>query len=122
VTFLPLLIELLEFFMWKCPQLVWHDLLDIVHSSKMKTFEVEFEFRGGKEVTRTQIRRVWGLLDYWNALLGQKFVQSHYFLDTPRTALEHVWKEEVVTAYFEIFTWDLPEETEKCYERHRARK
>ena len=31
--------------MWKCPQLVCHDLLDIVHSSKMTIFEVEFEFR-----------------------------------------------------------------------------
>ena len=83
--------------------------------------KVEFEFREREEVTRTQIRRVLGLRDYWNAHFGQNFVQSHYFLDTPRIALEHVWKEEVVTAYFEIFTWDLPEETEKCYERHRAR-
>jgi len=31
--------------MWKCPRLVCHDLLDVVHSSKMTTFEVEFEFR-----------------------------------------------------------------------------
>jgi hypothetical protein len=31
-------------FMWKCPQPVCHKLLDVVHSSKMTTFEVEFEF------------------------------------------------------------------------------
>jgi len=30
--------------MWKCPQLVCHDLLDVAHSSKMTIFEVEFEF------------------------------------------------------------------------------
>ena len=35
--------------MWKCPQLVCHDLLDVVHRSKMTTFEVEFEFREKKK-------------------------------------------------------------------------
>jgi hypothetical protein len=44
-TLLPLLVAVLEGFMWKCPQLICHDLLDVVHSSKMTTFEVEFEFR-----------------------------------------------------------------------------
>jgi len=42
-TLLPL--PLLEVFMWKCPQLVCHDPLDVVHSSKMTTFEVEFEYK-----------------------------------------------------------------------------
>jgi hypothetical protein len=36
----PLPVAVLEVFMWKCPQLVCHDLLDVVHSSKMMTFEV----------------------------------------------------------------------------------
>jgi hypothetical protein len=58
-TLLPLPVAVLEVFIWKCPQLVCHDLLDVVHSSKMTTFEVEFEFWEKKEVTRTQIRRVW---------------------------------------------------------------
>jgi len=43
-TLLPLPVAMLEVFKWKCPQLVCHDLLDVVHSSKMTTFEVEFEF------------------------------------------------------------------------------
>jgi hypothetical protein len=40
----PLPVAVLEVFMWKCPQLVCHYLLGVVHSSKM-TFEVEFEFQ-----------------------------------------------------------------------------
>jgi hypothetical protein len=40
----PLPVALLEIFMWKCHQPVCHDLLDVVHSSKMTTCEVEFEF------------------------------------------------------------------------------
>ena len=44
-TLLPLPVAVLEAFMWKCPQLVCHDLWDVVHSSKMTTFVVEFEFR-----------------------------------------------------------------------------
>ena len=55
--------------MWKCPQLVYHD-----DSSKMTTFEMEFEFQEKEEVTQTQIRRVWGLRNHWNTLFGQKFV------------------------------------------------
>jgi hypothetical protein len=43
-TLLPLPVAVLEVFMWKRPQLVGHDLLDVVHISKMTTFEVEFEF------------------------------------------------------------------------------
>ena len=55
-TVLLLLVPVLEVFMWKCPQLVCRDLVDVVHSSKMTNFEVEFEFREKEEVTRTQIR------------------------------------------------------------------
>ena len=60
--------------MWKCPQLVCHDLLDVAHSSKMTTFEVESEFQEKEKVTETQIRQVWGLQDHWNNLFGQKFI------------------------------------------------
>jgi len=73
-TLLPLQVAVLEVFMWKCPQLVCHDLVD-VRSSKM-TFEVEFDFWEKDEVTRTQIRRVWGLQNQLNTLFGQKFVHE----------------------------------------------
>ena len=62
--------------MWKCPQLLCHDLLDVVHSSKMTPFEVELEFREKDEVTRTQIRRLWGLRNHWNTLFGQNFLHG----------------------------------------------
>jgi len=75
-TSLPLPVALLEVFMWKCPQLVCHDLLDVVHSSKMTTIEVEFEFWEKKEVTRTQIRWVWWLWNHWSTFFGQKFVHG----------------------------------------------
>ena len=76
-TLLPLPVPvLLEVFMWKCPQLVCNDLLDVVHTSKMTTFEAEFEFREKEENTQTQIRRVWGLQNHWNILFGQKFVKG----------------------------------------------
>jgi hypothetical protein len=55
-TLFPPPVAVLEVFMWKCPQLVCHELLDVVHSSKMTTFEVVFEFQEKKEVTQTQIR------------------------------------------------------------------
>jgi hypothetical protein len=38
--------------MWKCHQLVCHDLLDFVHSSKITTFGVEFVFQEKEKVTR----------------------------------------------------------------------
>jgi hypothetical protein len=41
----------------------------------MTTFEVEFEF-WEKEVTRTQIRRVWRLRNHLNNVFGQKFVHG----------------------------------------------
>ena len=69
-TLLPLPLAVLEVFLWKCPQLICHDHLDVVHHSKMTTFEVEFEFWEKEEVTRTQIRRVWGLWNHWNTLFG----------------------------------------------------
>jgi hypothetical protein len=37
-TLLPLSVAVLAVFRRKCPQLVCHDLLDVVHSSKMKNF------------------------------------------------------------------------------------
>ena len=76
-TLLPLPVAVLEVFMWKCHQLVYHDPLDVVHSFKMTTFEVEFEFREKQEVARTQIRRGWGLRNRWNNLFGQTFVHGH---------------------------------------------
>jgi hypothetical protein len=48
----PLPVAVLEVFMWKCPQLVSHDLLDVVHSSNMMTFEVEFVFLEKKKSHR----------------------------------------------------------------------
>ena len=69
---LPLPVAVLEVFLWKCPQLVCHDLLDVVHISKMTDFEVKFEFREEEEVTRNQMRRVRGLWPHWNTLFGQK--------------------------------------------------
>ena len=62
--------------MWKCHQLVCHDLLDVVHSSKMTTFEVEFEFWENEEVTWTHVRWVRGLWNHWNTLFGQKSVHG----------------------------------------------
>jgi hypothetical protein len=38
----------------------------------MTNFEVEFEFREKEEVTRTQIRRVWGLRNHWKPLFSFK--------------------------------------------------
>ena len=61
--------------MWKCHQLVCHDLLNVVHGFKRMTFEVEFEFQE-KEVAQTQIRWVWGLWNHWNTPFGQKFVHG----------------------------------------------
>jgi hypothetical protein len=74
---LPLTVAVPEVFMWKCPQLLCHNLLDVVDSYKMTTFEVKFEFREKEEVTRTQIRRVQWLRNHWDTLLGQKFVHGN---------------------------------------------
>jgi hypothetical protein len=51
-TLFPLPVAVLEVFMWKLPQLVCHDLLDVIHSFKMTTFEVEFAFREKEESHR----------------------------------------------------------------------
>jgi hypothetical protein len=56
----PLPVAVLEDFMWKCTQPVCHDLMGVVDSFKITKFEVEFELREKGEVTRTQIRRIWG--------------------------------------------------------------
>jgi len=73
---LPLLVAVLQVLKWKCPRLVSHDFLDVVHSSKLTTFEVEFEFREKEQVTRSQIRRALGLRKRWNTIFGQNFVQG----------------------------------------------
>jgi hypothetical protein len=73
-TLFPLPVAVLEVFM--CPQLVCHDLSDVVHSSKIMTFEVEFEFQENKEVTQTQIKKVLGLQDHWNTLFSQNFIHG----------------------------------------------
>ena len=57
--------------MWKCPHLLCHDLLDVVYSSKMMTFEVEFEFREKEEVTRNQANMVAA-----EPLFGKKFIRG----------------------------------------------
>jgi len=88
-TLLPLPVAALEVFMWKCPQLVCHDLLDVVHSSKMTTFEVQFVFREKEEVTWAQIRRVWGLRNHWNILFGQKFVHRDGSVTGSAVVMQH---------------------------------
>jgi hypothetical protein len=62
--------------MWNCPQLVGHDFLDIVHSLKRTTFDVEFEFREKEEVTRTHIRRALELEKHWNTIFAQNVVHG----------------------------------------------
>jgi hypothetical protein len=52
----PLPVAVLEIFKWTCPQLVCHDLLDVVHSSKIINIEVESEFWEKEEVTQMHIR------------------------------------------------------------------
>ena len=88
-TLLPFPVAVLDVFMWKCPQLVCHDLLGVVHSTKTATFEVEFEFRGMEEDTRTQIKRVWGLRNRWNTVFGQKLVQGNGSLTGRVVVLQH---------------------------------
>jgi hypothetical protein len=48
--------------MWKCHRLVCHDLLDVVHGSKMTNFGAEFELREEEEVIH--VRRIWGLRNH----------------------------------------------------------
>ena len=70
---LPLPVAVLEFFMWKCIQLVCHDLLDVVHSSKM-TFEVEFEFWEKEEDTWNQASMV--AAEHFRPFLTCKFLRN----------------------------------------------
>ena len=88
-TLLPFPLAVLDVFMWKCPQLVCHDVLGVVHSTKTATFEVEFEFRGMEEDTRAQIRRVWGLRNRWNTVFGQKLVQGNGSVTGRVVVLQH---------------------------------
>jgi hypothetical protein len=53
-----------------------HNLLNVIHSSKLTTYEVEFEFQEKEKVTRTEIRHVWGLRNHWKNLFGQNFVHG----------------------------------------------
>jgi hypothetical protein len=81
-------VALLEVFMWKCPQPVCRDILDVVHCSKM-TSEVEFEFREKKEVTRIQIRQVWGLQNHWDTLFGKNIVNRDGFVTRSVVMMQH---------------------------------
>jgi hypothetical protein len=45
----PLPVAVLEGFMWVYPQPVCHAILDVVHSSKITTFDLEFEFQNKKK-------------------------------------------------------------------------
>jgi hypothetical protein len=76
--------------------MVFHDLLDVVHSSKMTTFEVEFEFWEKDEVTRAQIRRVWGLRNHWNNFLFETSltkmaVMQHQIVRMPSSSVNMSW-------------------------------
>ena len=62
--------------MWKCPQLVCHDLLDVVHSSKMTTFEVEFEFWERKKSHGLRSGEYGGCETTEIPFFGQKFVHG----------------------------------------------
>jgi hypothetical protein len=82
----------LKVFMWKCPPLICHDLLDAVHTSKMTTFEVEFVF-WEKEVTRTEIWWVWGFrttgIPFWSKRRSQRW-QCDVMLH-PRVRMPNSW-------------------------------
>jgi hypothetical protein len=43
-------------FVWKCPQLVCHDLLDVVHRSKLTTVGAEFVFQEKEKSRGLKIR------------------------------------------------------------------
>jgi hypothetical protein len=60
--------------MRECPQLVCHDLLVVVHSSKMTTFELEFEFWEKELVPQIQIMQIQGLQNHWKTLFGQNSI------------------------------------------------
>jgi hypothetical protein len=69
---LPLPVAVPEFFTRKCPQMICHDLLDVVHSS---IFGVKFEFRKGRSHTDSGQASM-GLVKLWNTFFGQKFVHG----------------------------------------------
>jgi hypothetical protein len=70
--------------MWQRPQ-----LLDVVYSSKMRNLEVEFEFREKKKVTRTLIRRLWGLQKHWNTIFGQIIVDGDGSVTRSVVVMQH---------------------------------
>ena len=47
-TLLPLPVAVLEVFMWKCPQLDCHNILDVVHSSKILPVRWNLSFGKGR--------------------------------------------------------------------------
>ena len=63
--------------------MVCHDLLDVVHSSKVTTFEVEFEF-WEKEVTRT-LEKIFVFFDAF------KKVQAHFLSTFLLFIAENFW-------------------------------
>jgi hypothetical protein len=82
-------VPVLEVFMWECPQLVCHDLWEVVHSSKMTTYEVEFDFREKEEVTRTQIRRVWGASELLGCPFWSKWRSWRWQCDRSVVVMQH---------------------------------
>ena len=87
---LPLPVAVLEVFMWKCPQLVCHDLSDVVHSSKMTTFEVEFEFREKEKLHGLRSSEYGGLRNHWNTLFSKKnFVHGDGSLTGSLVVMQH---------------------------------
>jgi hypothetical protein len=55
----------------------------------MMTSEVEFEFRETEEVTRIQIRRAWGLWNYWITLFGWNVVHGNGSVTGSVVVMQH---------------------------------
>ena len=73
-TLLPLFVAALEVANRNSFQLVGYSLLDVFHRPKMASFKVKLWFlEKKKKGARTQIRGVWGLWNYRNAIFSQKF-------------------------------------------------
>ena len=72
-TPLPLPVAVLEVFVWKCPQLVCHGLLDVVHSSKWRTLMWNLSFGKRKKSHGLRSGEYGGCGTPWNTLFGQKF-------------------------------------------------
>jgi hypothetical protein len=74
-TLFPLLVGVLEEFMWKCPQLVCHNLLDIVYSSKNNLWGGIWVLGKGRSHTDSDQVSM-GLQNHWNTFFGQNFVHG----------------------------------------------